>query len=280
MKRSLVALLASTTAAQAAPCKDVDAYRAAIAQHRQAKAAACANEDSPDCTAERDHLSTLDQNMQACLAGQDVGPPPILERPPGLAPAPSGPELKGVFEGFAGGALAVGDSAWRDTANASPTLGGSAGLMRGSSGLLLSGEWTPERITMANAILPAGFPQQQLRRLRFVLEAVYEHRVTPDLTIGVRGGAGVDWAMASYQATQMGSPYTRDGDSVGLALEVGGSAWWTVAEGVDLGASVAVPYARHSAAAATTGDPTFQYSGADVELRVGVRVWSSAPYSR
>src|SRR5689334_5649477 len=129
MKRCLVVLLASTTSAQAAPCKDVDAYRAAIAQHRQAKAAACADEDSPDCAAERDHLSKLDVEIQECLDGKDVGPPPVLERPPGLAPAHSGPGPKGVFEGFVGGALAVGGSAWRDTANASPTLGGSAGLM-------------------------------------------------------------------------------------------------------------------------------------------------------
>lgn len=57
------------------PCRDLAAYRAALIEHRKKAVDACNAARADECKSEHDTVVDLDQKMEHCEQGQDVGPP-------------------------------------------------------------------------------------------------------------------------------------------------------------------------------------------------------------
>lgn len=258
--------------ALAGPCPDYDAYKNSLFVHRRWETTACYDDGSIDCERERTAVSQLEQGLAACQAGHNIGPPPTHFDVPAR-------ELHrvrtiGLVEGIAGGSVALAGSDWRSSAELSPAVTGRFGAMHGGFGGLLAITWTPQRLTSPSAVLPFGTSEHSLHLFRFVAEAVAEHRVTPQLALDARAGAGIDVGYVSFQHLVSGTASNEQATDIGLAAEAGGDAWWTVGEGVDLGASLTLPYTHHGGTT-TASESVLSYSSLDVELLLGVRIRSS-----
>lgn len=277
---ALVAALARVASAQpgttpAGPCPQADAYRNAIALHRSWQAKACVDEGS-DCDDEKRAVATLTELGQRCDAGEQVGPPPTqFPKPEAHGAAGAAGEAQpfsAVFEGAGGGGLALGNGSWRSSVGVSPSLVARAGAMRGSFGVLISGEWTAGQLSQPNNILPTPNNDMALRRYRFLASFVYERSPIPDLVIGGRAGVGIDYVDARYNRASGAGPVNFDESDAGIGIEVGAGAWWHVGAGTDVGGTLSVPIAKHDAASMSM--VTFSYTSFDLELLVGVRVSS------
>ena len=267
----LIACLASPARADsAAPaCPDLPAYRNAVFLHHRWQKTACLDDGSADCAQENAALAQLSDLMAACESGRNVGPPPTHFDVP--AAAAHQRRITGVVEALGGGGLALASSDWSKSVKASPSLAARIGGVRGWAGAMLSTSWTRERLADPSVVLPFGTTERTFNRFRVLADALVERHPLPGLSIDGFAGVGIDVAVVSYQHYVAGQPANDDANDLGLALEIGGSGWWRVSEDVELGGSVVVPYAHHSSTG-PMGAASFSYSGADLDLLLGVRI--------
>jgi hypothetical protein len=259
------------------PCPDYASYKSAMSLHQYWAASACRDEGSDDCIAERASIAKLEDMMHQCEAGMNVGPPPSqaeLQRMTAAAsPAAGGPRVRtrGVFEAMGGGAVAAANSDWRHAVELSPTFTLGIGGMHDTIGGVVSGSWTPERLTSLNAIIPGTTIERSLHRFRVIASFVIEQHVLPELAVGARFGAGVDVDDVDFRKVVGGSALNQSATDIGFAAEVAGTAWWRIDPNVELGGALVVPISHHS----TTGamdQASFSFTSTDLELMVGVRV--------
>jgi hypothetical protein len=271
-------LFASTAYAQApgevqGPCPDADAYQRALVLHRSWQTKACLDEGSDDCAEQRTAVTQLTDLSQRCQAGEKVGPPPTTftrAKPEGAAPTQ---RIFATFEGLVGITQPLADSHWSSSVHTSPAVGARFGIARGPYSLLASAELAFAQLGTTNQIIPVPTNEQTLRRWRFLAHFSYETRPMPNLAIDGRVGIGVDYVDASFNTSAGGAvPASFNESDVGLAVELAGAAWWRFGDAVELGGTLALPIAHH---ATTSGVASFQYTGYDLELLVGVRVTSS-----
>ena len=166
-----------------------------------------------------------------------------------------------------GGGLAVpmSDNEYTSYVDPSATLfarvGGGAPI-----GGLFSVDFTP---------LAAQNNTLKFNRFRFQGHVTVRKNVAPKVEISGRFGAGLDLLHESFDF--LGQSYS-DTD-LGLALEVGGGAWFTVGSsgGVQLGVELALPISIHN----TKGNPNnpldpnnprFDYTSVDLDVLGGVRL--------
>lgn len=267
----LIACLASPALADSTEpeCPDLPAYRNAVFLHQRWQKTACLDDGSADCAQENAAIAQLSQLMAACEAGRMVGPPPTHFDVP--AAVLHRRRTTGLLEGLAGGGLALASSDWSKSVKASPSLAARVGGMRGWVGAMLSTSFTRERLADPSVVLPFGTTERTFNRFRVLVDGVVERHPIPGLAIDGFVGIGVDVALVSFQHYVAGQPANDDASDTGLALELGASGWWRVGEDVEVGGSLVVPYAHHSSAG-QTGMASFSYSGADLDLLLGVRV--------
>ena len=99
---------------------------------------------------------------------------------------------------------------------------------------------------------------------------MFAHRVAPKVTITARAGAGVDIDHAGYSVTVLGSTTSNSDTNAGLAMELGGGAWFDVGS-MQLGVEAGLPIGLHSHKASQAGDITFDWTAYDFDLLFGVR---------
>ena len=62
-------------------CRDLSAYRYALAEARKQAADACTDEEAPACTRIRERIRVLAEGFNSCQLGKDVGPPEMPDAP-------------------------------------------------------------------------------------------------------------------------------------------------------------------------------------------------------
>lgn len=170
-----------------------------------------------------------------------------------------------------GGGLAVpmSDDEYTDYVETSPTL-----FVRVGAGTPIGGMFSIDFTPLAAKDANLNF-----NRLRFQGHVTVRKHVAPKVELSGRFGAGLDLLHESYDVTILGMHFEGSDTDFGLALEVGGGAWFTVGSsgGVQLGVEVALPISIHS----TEGNPNnpndpdnprFDYTSVDLDVLGGVRL--------
>jgi hypothetical protein len=270
----LVLLLARSALAQQA-CPDLPSYRSALSLHHYWMTSACMDEGSADCQRERAAIAKLEDLGHRCEAGQDVGPAPNAQQLASMLPPPdTGPRIIGLVQLAGGGHLALADHDWRGAINASPTLALAAGGVRDSLGGQLAVTWAPERLTSQNAIIPGTTIDRSMQHFRILAEGFYELRPVPQLAIDPLAGIGADVVDVSFRKVIVGQPMNASQTDVGLALEIGVAAWWSVGDGFEVGGALAFPIGLHSSSASDPSTANLSYTGGDLQLLLGLRAQS------
>ena len=177
----------------------------------------------------------------------------------------------GFLDVIGGISIPAGDSNWTNAVSSSPKLGVRAGTLAGDIGGMVSADWTPENTNTKGTTFPGGSSDVSAHRFRVLANLLFAHRVAPKVTLGVRAGAGVDIDHAGYSVTVLGSTTSASDTDTGLAMELGGGAWFDVGS-MQLGAELGVPIGLHSHTATTTGDITFDWTAYDIDLLFVVRL--------
>ncbi|MBL9014587.1 MAG: hypothetical protein JNL83_10450 [Myxococcales bacterium] len=182
---------------------------------------------------------------------------------------PAGARADQIIELGGGIAVPMSDDEYTDYVETSPTLfariGGGAPI-----GGLFSVDFTP---------LAAKAESLNFNRLRFQGHVTVRKSVAPKVELSGRFGAGLDLIHESFDVTILGTRFEGSDTDLGLALEVGGGAWFTVGAsgGVQIGVEVALPISIHNTEGNPNNpndpdDPRFDYTAVDLDVLGGVRL--------
>jgi len=169
-----------------------------------------------------------------------------------------------VFDVLGGLAAPIADDNWTKTIDTSGKLaihaGGTTSNTATSFGGMLGLDWTPAKTGSSG-----GFASYSLNRFRALVSGFGLFRVGSRLMLEARAGVGID--LTYTQATVLGS--SSSDTEVGVAVEVGGGAWFDVGS-IDIGGEVALPISIHSQHT-FDGIPFPSYTSVDIDLLLGVR---------
>jgi len=180
---------------------------------------------------------------------------------------PAAARADSFFEAAGGLAIPVGDSNWTKNAESSPKLALRGGAIQGELGGMLGVDWTPVNLDAANGFLnPSG------HRFRVLGQFIFDHHVGPKLIVSGHAGLGIDIAHASYSYNILGVMGSGSDTDVGLAVELGGGAWYDLGS-VQIGGQLALPIGHHSKTNPPAGEFTFDYTSYDIDLLFGVRLF-------
>jgi hypothetical protein len=179
------------------------------------------------------------------------------------------------FVELAGGmAVPIGDSTWTNTADASPKIGVRAGAIAESGiGAMLQFDWTPVNLDATGGSFGVGSTDYSAHRFRFLANGIFHHMIAPHLLVSARMGAGIDIAHGSATLNVLGNTSNASDTDVGFGFEAAGGLWFQLGS-MELGGELALPIAAHSHHATSTTDLTIDYTSYDIDLMVGVRVFT------
>jgi len=261
-------VLVLAASARADPCPYAAAYESALAAHRRRAVELC-RDPGAACDRANTTVAALAEQLRACDAGQDVGPlDSKYAVPPSETPARATHNAEGLFEGLAGGGIALGNGLWRDSVDASPTFTARGGMIwRGWVGGMLGVEYSPAQLRDGNAMFPVGSGNESLNRLRFLANAVVELHQRADLWWSLRAGIGAEHGYYAYEVSAFG--LHEQADATGLALELGVTGWYAVGELVAIGAGLAMPFTFTESQSGKLVVPSSTWG---LELVLGVRL--------
>ncbi|MFT3694886.1 MAG: hypothetical protein QM831_17180 [Kofleriaceae bacterium] len=173
--------------------------------------------------------------------------------------------------------IPVGDDNWTNTADTSPKLHAAVGAV-GSQGLggAISADWTPVNLNAdGGSFGNLGSVDIAAHRFRFLANLVFQHPIAKtSLVFSARIGVGLDLAHASATATVLGNTTSTSDTNAGFGFELGGGLWYSLGD-IQVGGELALPVASHSKHGDNTdGNYTFDYTSYDIDLLLGVRLFS------
>jgi hypothetical protein len=266
--RPLLVVVVLAAYARADPCPYAPAYESALAAHRRRAVVLC-RDPSSACDQANAAVAAVDAKLRACLAGEDVGPlDTMYAAPPSETPARERHTVEGVFEGLAGGGVALGNASWRDSVDPGPTFVARAGVVwRGWLGGLLAVEYSPAQLRDGNAMFPPGSGSESLNRVRFLANAVVELHQRAHLWWSFRAGIGLERGYYEYEVTSFG--LHEQADATGLAIDLGATGWYSVGELLSVGAGLAMPFTIAESQSGNVAVPAATWG---VELVLGIRL--------
>lgn len=196
----------------------------------------------------------------------------VLALPLLVLPLPA--HADGFAEVVGGLAMPLGNDNWTNTVNTSPKFGLRVGGLGGTFGGMLTADFTPVDLTSSGGSFGFGSATASAWRTRVLAQFAFQDHIARTIVLSARAGAGVDVAHASYQVTILGNSGSHANTDVGYALEVGAGLWFDLSRNVQIGADVGLPIGHHEKQAQNTGDITFDYTSYDLDLLVGLRLWS------
>lgn len=174
------------------------------------------------------------------------------------------------FVELAGGLVApMADDDWTSVADPGLELAARVGGGGPELGGLASIAWAP---------IGSSSNLVSLNRLRVLGHVEVRHAVTPKVSLSARLGAGIDYLHVRTEVTLIGVTASGSDSDVGLALELGGGAWFAVGHGsTEIGVELGLPISYHSSDGNRSNplDPNnrkFDFSTVDLDVLGGVRL--------